>query len=93
MTHAPVVVVALHANDKRVEGTFDGVEGGLLAQIVVDDGPGGGRPAVIELPDQRTSTVPVFSPLSTPASVGVGNSFALCQLGEVYPGLTKVLAQ
>lgn len=93
MTYAPVVVVALHANGQGTQGPFDGVEGRLPAQIVVDDGPRGGWPAVVELPDQRTATVPVFPPLSTPASVSVGNGFTLRQLGEVYPGLTTVLAQ
>lgn len=86
---APVVVVALDADDGGKEGPLDGVEAGLPAEVVVDDGPRGGGPAVVQLPDEGAAAAAVFAPLAAPAAVGVGKGFTLRQLAQVRPRLQE----
>ena len=51
MIDAPVVMLSLYANDNRGESSLDRVVCGFSALVIVDDGPGCARPAVVELPD------------------------------------------
>lgn len=61
------------------EGAADGEEGGFGAQVVVDEGPGGDGPAVVELPDERAGVVfaPGTFPLAAPETVGGGEAVGL----------------
>ena len=75
MINAPIVIGASHADGHRAEYSLYGVICGLLAMIVVYDGPRGPGPAVIELPDEGPTTEAIVAPLTTPILISKFHGF------------------
>lgn len=81
---------SLNSNSDRGEDPAHRIVRGLFAEEVIDNGPGSDWPAVIELPDQSSSTMAVLTPLAPPASVAEHQSFSLRKLCKMDEGLFDV---
>ena len=75
MINAPVVIGTSYTNGHWAKRPLYGVICGLLAMIVVDDGPRGPGPAVIELPDEGPTTEAIVAPLTTPILISKFHGF------------------
>jgi hypothetical protein len=93
MNDAPVEMGSFDCDGNRREYPTHCIVGRLLAQQIIDNGPGRYRPAVVELPDECTTTEAILAPLSSPASVTEHQRFRLTQLCKVDECLTVVLTR
>ena len=80
MINAPVMMGALHANGDWAKCSLYCIVRRLLTVIVVDEGPRGTWPAIVELPDESSTTETIVAPLATPALIREFHCFGLNEL-------------
>lgn len=90
VSNAPVMVLSANSHGNGVENSLDGIVGGLGVQEVIDDSPGNGRPAIIQLPQQGSTAVSLIAPLPAPASVAEHHGLSLNDLSQVDVRLRKL---